>query len=124
MNKLYERIKYLCQKNGISIRKLEQDCGFSHGSISKWDHHKPSFEKLRAVANYFNEPVDYFITSVQSYEQQGYYTDSETVEIAQMIFDDPNLRILFDAARDCKPQDLLMAVDMLKRFKGESNVYP
>jgi transcriptional regulator with XRE-family HTH domain len=46
-----------------------------------------------------------------------YYTDPETARIAQEVFDDPNLRMLFHAARDAKPEDIKLAADMLKRFK-------
>lgn len=48
---------------------------------------------------------------------QKYYFDEETARIAQAVFEDPNLRMLFDASRDSRPEDLQMAADMLKRFK-------
>lgn len=46
-----------------------------------------------------------------------YYTDPETARIAQEVFDNPDLRMLFSAARDAKPEDIKLAADMLKRFK-------
>ena len=46
-----------------------------------------------------------------------YYIDRQTAEIAQRVFESPELRMLFDAATDCSPQDIQMATDMLKRFK-------
>lgn len=46
-----------------------------------------------------------------------YYTDPETAQIAQEVFDDPDLRMLFSAARDAKPADIKLAADMLRRFK-------
>lgn len=46
-----------------------------------------------------------------------YYTDPETAKIAQEVFDNPDLRMLFSAARDAKPEDIKLAADMLKRFK-------
>lgn len=51
-------------------------------------------------------------------EQQEYYNNSETAQIAQQIFDDPDLHALFDAARDSKPEDMKMAADLLRRLKG------
>lgn len=47
----------------------------------------------------------------------GYYLNEETAEVAQEIYDDPNLRMLFHAARGSKPEDLRMAAEMLTRFK-------
>ena len=41
----------------------------------------------------------------------------ESARLAQAAFDDSNLRALFDIARDSAPQDIQMAIDLLKRFK-------
>lgn len=42
----------------------------------------------------------------------------ETAEIAQQLFEDKDLRVLFDAARDSSPEDLQMAAELLRRLKG------
>lgn len=47
-----------------------------------------------------------------------YYTDEETARAAQEVFDNPETRMLFDAARDARPEDIRLAAEMLKRFKG------
>ena len=46
-----------------------------------------------------------------------YYFDDETAAMAQRLFEDPDLRMLFDASQDSKAEDLRMAAEMLKRFK-------
>lgn len=46
-----------------------------------------------------------------------YYLNPETAKVAQKVFDDPNYRILFDAAADSAPEDILMVAEMLRRFK-------
>ena len=46
------------------------------------------------------------------------YYEDDTAEIAQEIFENKDLHILFDAARDSKPEDLQMAADLLKRLKA------
>lgn len=51
-------------------------------------------------------------------EQREYYSNPETAQIAQQIFDDPDLHALFDAARDSRPEDMKMAADLLRRLKG------
>lgn len=38
--------------------------------------------------------------------KNGWYLDPETAEIAKRIQDDPQLRILFDTAKDARPEDL------------------
>lgn len=59
---LYQRIKTLCKKQGISISKLESELGFGNSSIKKWERNSsPSIDKIIKVANYFNVSVDYLI---------------------------------------------------------------
>lgn len=115
---IYDTIKTLCDRKGIAVTALEKELGFGRGAIGKMKQSKPSAQRLQTLADYFGVSVDYLL-GVPSSGQEGYYTNPETAKIAQEIFDDPDLRILFDAARDCRPEDLKMAAEMLKRFKGE-----
>jgi transcriptional regulator with XRE-family HTH domain len=41
---------------------LEKQLEFSTGSVSKWDNSMPRADALLKVANYFNKPIDYFIS--------------------------------------------------------------
>ena len=114
---LYEKIKELSKKKGVSITQLERDLDLGRGSLSKIDRHKPSNDKLQKIAEYFGITVDQ-LTGVQTDAQPGgYYVNEDTARTAQQIFDDPYLRILFDAAQDSRPEDLQMAADLLKRLK-------
>lgn len=57
---IYTRIKMLCERNGISITKLENEMGFSSGAIGKWrTSASPSIDKLYKVAKYFGVSIDY-----------------------------------------------------------------
>ena len=58
----YERIKSLCEQNKISIYRVEKDLGFSASSIVKWKTAVPAADKLKAVADYFNVPIEYFLS--------------------------------------------------------------
>lgn len=49
--------------------------------------------------------------------KEGYYLNEETAREAQRVFEDPDTRMLFDAARDSKPENIRLAAEMLKRFK-------
>ena len=117
---LYERIKELCKKNGKSIAEMERALGFGRSSISKIDKHVPSADKLQRIADYLGVKIDDLMDGVPNLGPQnndGWYINKETAKAAQEVFDDPDLRILFDAARDSRPEDIRMAAEMLRRLK-------
>ena len=59
---VYERIKRLCTKKGITIAKLESDLGFGNASIKKWEKmSSPSIDKVVKVATYFDVSIDYLM---------------------------------------------------------------
>ena len=59
---VYERIKRLCTKKGITIAKLESDLGFGNASIKKWERmSSPSIDKVVKVATYFDVSIDYLM---------------------------------------------------------------
>ena len=47
----------------------------------------------------------------------GYYLRDDTAKKAQELFENRDLRMLFDAARDARPEDLQRAADFLKILK-------
>lgn len=55
---LYTRIKDLCEKRQISIRKLENDCDLSNGCIAKWKVVQPSAMALYRVAKRLGVSVE------------------------------------------------------------------
>ena len=58
---MYERIKELCVKHGITIKALERELKLGNGSIGKWRVSSPSAAKLGMVADYFGVSVDYLL---------------------------------------------------------------
>lgn len=110
---MVDRIRDLCRRHNMSLKALEKELGFANGSIAKSDE-KIQSVRVKAIADYFGVSMEYILTGDTG---QKYYFDDETAEKAQELFDDPNMRILFDAARDSKPEDLQMAADLLSRLK-------
>lgn len=47
---IYNTIKELCDKRGISITQLEKEAGLKSGTVCKWDEHSPLVKNLQAVA--------------------------------------------------------------------------
>ena len=114
---VFERIENLRKKHGISQGKLEKKLGFSNGSISKWKNSMPNPERLKKLADYFNVSVEYLMTGEKRDGGEHYYLNEETRDMAQKIYEHKELRMLFDAAKDAKPEDLETVRIMLLALK-------
>ena len=61
MFSLFEKIKELCQKRGISINSLEETLGYSRNTIYSMKSKKPNAERLQEITDYFNVSTDYLL---------------------------------------------------------------
>ena len=102
----------------ISQKELMQHMKVSSATVSDWCSGKkmPRIDKLTSIANFLRVTMSDLVEE-KTKESAGYYLDEETAKAAQEVFDNPDLRILFDAARASKPEDIRMAADILKRLK-------
>lgn len=112
----YEKVLELCKNRGIAQTALEKELGFGRGSIGKLRKGNTSADRLQKIADYFHVPLTY-LTSDQESGQPEYYIDPETAALAQKLLTDPDYRVLFDAAKSSRPEDMRMAAEMLRRFK-------
>lgn len=111
-----ERIKELCKNNGISMNKLEDTLGFGKGYISKLGESTPNASKIKKIADYFGVTVDYLMTGK---EKEGYYLNEETAKMAQEMFEDPDMRSLFDMKRKMPPERFKAHMDFLKNLYAQ-----
>ncbi len=58
---IYENVKAACKEKGISIMELEEELGFARSSIYKWNTNTPGVDKVKAVAEKLEKPIEYFL---------------------------------------------------------------
>ena len=123
---LAKNIRYLRKKKGMSQDTLAELLGYkSYTTIQKWETgvSEPPIKQLRKMAELFQADIDDMAKTdleiAEMYPEQtgGYYINPEAAAMAQELFENPDLRMLFDAARDVKPENLQLAAEMLKRMK-------
>ena len=78
--KTIDIIKDLCKQQGISIKTLEQNLGFSNGSLAK--NNCLRSDRLLAVAQYFNVKMEYLMGVVD--EVDNIIRPITTTEIEDM----------------------------------------
>lgn len=84
------------------------------------------YEESELVARYEKNTeldISRILTGELSSQAKSYYTNPETAKIAQEIYENKDLSLLFDAARDAEPEDLQTVHTMLlalkKKERGE-----
>ena len=55
---IYDNVKKICKAKGISVGKMEQELGFSNGSISKWNESDQGVHKAQKVSKYLKVPIE------------------------------------------------------------------
>ena len=77
----------------------------------------PRMGKVQMLADYFGILKSDLIENKSNEQNQSYYLNPETSKIAQEIYDNKELSLLFDAARDAEPEDLQTVHSMLMALK-------
>ena len=111
--------KQLRIEKGYTQETIAKALGISRSAVGMYESGKriPDSEDLEKFADFFNVDIDYLLGRSK---QSTYYINPEAAKVAQEIFDNSKMRILFDAARDADPEDLQMAADMLYRLKSKT----
>lgn len=58
---LFERLKFLANKQGKSINDVENDMGYSKNTLYRFKTTNPSSKKLQEIADYFQVSADYLL---------------------------------------------------------------
>ena len=90
----------LCQKNGISMNKMTELCGISHGSVNAWKNGTvPKSDTLRKIADYFKVTTDFLLTGEEAKAVVTYDPDREIFECIEMLKDSEVRRMLMKLKR-------------------------
>lgn len=116
---MYEIFAKLMKANGCTAYQVSKTTGIAQSTLSDWKSGKsvPKADKLQKIADFFGVPVEYLMTGEEKKDGPKYYLNDETAAIAQDIFENKELRLLFDAARDAEPEDLETVHGMLLALK-------
>ena len=100
--------------SGKSQKDVAKALGFNPTTFNTWCMGKilPSLGKIQIIADYFGIGKSALLS-----DEQQYYFDDETAAAAQELFTNHDLRALFDASRQLRPEDLKMVRTFAERMK-------
>lgn len=116
---MYSIFEQLCKEKGVTAYKVCKETGLTTATISNWKagRYTPKQEKMQKIADYFGVSLEYLMTGKTKEGDKKYYLNDETAQMAQTLFENKELRVLFDAAKDASPEDLKTTYDMLMALK-------
>ncbi len=108
---------------GMTMKELGEKCDISEATISRYE--SGNIKNMRrdvvaalAKALQINPKV---LMDWHDDDEPGYYTDPETVRLAEEIKNNPGGRVLFDAGKGLKPEsvkEVLKFIDYQKAKEG------
>lgn len=117
------RLKQAMNNINISAQELADKSGVSKASISQYVNgsHKPSNISAPKLAKVLMVNAMWLMgfDLDEKPPKPTYYFDEETAQKAQELFDNKELSLLFDAARDASPEDLQTVHTMLLALKNK-----
>lgn len=140
--KVGQKINKLRTSRGMTLEELGNKIGVSKSTIKKWEDGKIENmrrDKIQKLADVFDIPPTYFldrydeIVQLNDYtialEPNGpiygrvdgvpYYTEKTAEEYAQKLLENKDLRMLFDAAKDAKAEDIKTVYTMLLALQAK-----
>ena len=125
---MFERYLEMLKEKGIKNIDVSRATGIPASTFSDWKKGKssPKRDKIEKIANFFDINPDWLagtsdikikLKNNLNEQEQSYYLNPETIKIAQQIYDNKELSLLFDAAKDAEPEDLQTVHSMLMALK-------
>lgn len=111
-----EAIDEYCKEKGIGKRKFHADSGISSATLTQWRNENvvPTAKLVRRLQEYTGLYIDDFM------RMYGAGGPDETAELRQMLVDRPDMKLLFQTAKNAPASAILEAAAILARYKEES----
>lgn len=108
-----KNLKSLMDSHHYNQEDIARVCGTSRQIVSEWLNGKkyPRMDKVQAILDHFGIPLSTLISDGKS---DTYYLNPETIKLAQMLHDNPQYRVMFDATKDLDPESVQKIIDFIK----------
>lgn len=132
MKKLVAKLNSLMELKNINCYELSKKTGIANTTLNtllKGGTDKFDIVKLKRICEVLGCSLDYLMDdSIDEYGYSSminetpshYYVNEDVAQYAQEIANNKDLKMLFDAARDIKKEDMQLVYEMVKRLKDNA----
>ena len=113
------RLKKLREAKGITQLEFSRAIGAAPSTVGMWEQGRrtPDSDTLTRIAQYFGVSIDYLLGN----DTPSYYNDPEVAAMAEELRTRPGLRVLFDASKDLRKEDIEFVLQMVERMRGQGD---
>lgn len=120
---MYTIFEKLIQEKGLKFKDVSNATGIGLSTFTDWraGRYTPKIDKLEKIATFLGVSVGYLMTGKATEKQSDtgkkYYFSDATAEAAQKMFENKELRVLFDVQQDMDADDLKALYNMALALK-------
>ena len=125
---LGENIRFLRTKKGYSQDDIANKLGYkSFTTIQKWESgvSEPPLKALKKLSEIFNIDMNDLATKKLSTDTSSdndvYSLDDDARDMAQFMYENPEYKVLFDASRKVKKEDIQFVKEMIDRMSNNND---
>ena len=121
MSHFSERLRLLRQENRYKQREMADILGLKLRGYQEYEYGNayPTVPGLIQIAEFFQVSTDYLLGRADRTgpsSETGYYFDAETARLAQEMYEDKDMRSLFDMKRNMPPERFKAHLDFMKNL--------
>ena len=120
-----DNIKKWREHRNLKQSELAEMLGVSDKTVSSWEINRtePKIGMVEKISSALHcKKTD--IIGIDNVSDEPYYLNEETREIAQEVFENPELRSLFHVARYIPPERLKAHIEFMKNLKDQEKGDP
>lgn len=116
-----ENITYHLNRCNKSQVDLAEYMNVSQATVSNWCKgvKLPRMDKIDKICEFFNIHRSELMNSKEDCSNAPYYINDDARELAQFMFENPEYKVLFDASRKVKKEDIEFVRQMIDRMRGD-----
>lgn len=116
-----KNLRYYLELDGKTQADLCEYMKVSSAAVSDWCNGKkmPRMDKIQAICNWLRiEKSD--LLEDKARKTSSYYLNEDAKEFAEFLYTNPEYRVLFDATRKVKKDDIQFVKEMIDRMSDKN----
>lgn len=114
--------KYI-SRSGKKQNEIAADIKVIPQTLNSWctGQAMPRIGKIQLLADYFGINKSDLLEEKEDIDKEGYYLDDDARDMAQFLYENPDYKVLFDASRKVKKEDIQFVKEMIDRMSNKND---